>query len=969
MRRPLQRILLLTFAAATILSPRTLPAVAQSPQVQATKPHPEVQALLDKGKQAADAEKWDESMGWNSKALEQSRSLKDVAGEAAAFIGISRTYSGTGEYQKSIAALQQSLPLFRKTGDKKREANALFLIGNSYYSIFTGSLGQPTKALGFYLEALSQFRTVGDDKYEAISLSCIGDAYSDTGHHKKALEVYQQALLKYKSAGHKKYEANTLDAIGRVYDSIGQYQKALEFYQAALLMYESAGDRKGEANILAGVGSTYFNTGQLSKALDFFQRANFLYRTTGNKDGEASTLANIAIVYSETGERQKALGSLLGALPMFRELGNKPGEATTLGAIGGIYFASGNNPMALDYYQRALQMYRTAGIRHAEADALANIGATHYFMNQTRAALSNYQQSLQIQEAIGDKAGQANTLSYMAVVQEGLGHSAQAGKHLSIAIRLLDSMRDSLGGLSEAKQAIHASSLHTYHQYIALLLKQGKTPLAFEITQRTKARAILDLLYVGKVQATTRLNEEERARHQELRRIVNQINQRIIGETVKNAVGSKEGVRALKQQLANAEINLQTYSDRLYARHPELARMRAATTVTHEDLLRILPPDSAVLDYVSMLYDTGQHKSERNVLFVVTNRDGNPTVNAFTIPVTRSVLAEHADDLRTACGNANSSYQSKASDLYKVLIGPAAKQIAGKKRLIICPDGPLWDVPFQALIDKDGKFLFEKYEITYAYSATGAQAALDAGARRRKTPAPGILMAMANPDFGDEKRFGGAPVAAEVPTDNRAIETLSRDAAIPRGGKVSALPGTQREADALQLDFPQAAIYTGKEAQESTVKREAGKYRYLHFATHGFFNDTAPLMSSIVLAQPQDDKEDGFLTAREIFDMDLKADMVVLSACNTARGEKRSGEGVIGLTWALFAAGAPTQVVSQWSVDDASTASLMERFYAGIKRGEAKGSALRTSALSLMKDGQHRHPFYWAPFILMGDWR
>jgi CHAT domain-containing protein len=143
-------------------------------------------------------------------------------------------------------------------------------------------------------------------------------------------------------------------------------------------------------------------------------------------------------------------------------------------------------------------------------------------------------------------------------------------------------------------------------------------------------------------------------------------------------------------------------------------------------------------------------------------------------------------------------------------------------------------------------------------------------------------------------------------------------------------------------------------------------------ASHAFFNDAAPLLSSVVLASPPaGSNEDGFLTAREIFDMDLSAaEMVVLSACNTARGQKRSGEGIIGLTWALFVAGAPTQVLSQWAVDDASTATLMGRFYQNLAWGRAaKGQALRQAALSLLQNKRHRHPYYWAPFVLMGDWR
>src|SRR5262249_22072546 len=137
---------------------------------------------------------------------------------------------------------------------------------------------------------------------------------------------------------------------------------------------------------------------------------------------------------------------------------------------------------------------------------------------------------------------------------------------------------------------------------------------------------------------------------------------------------------------------------------------------------------------------------------------------------------------------------------------------------------------------------------------------------------------------------------------------LSRDLYLPRGGGLKPLPGTQKEGEALKQLVPDASLYTGREAQESRVKQIAGKFRFLHLSTHGFCNDAAPLLSCIALAQPPPDSaEDGFLTAREIFDLNLAAEMVVLSACNSARGELRSGEGVIGLTWALFAAGAPTQ--------------------------------------------------------------
>ena len=202
---------------------------------------------------------------------------------------------------------------------------------------------------------------------------------------------------------------------------------------------------------------------------------------------------------------------------------------------------------------------------------------------------------------------------------------------------------------------------------------------------------------------------------------------------------------------------------------------------------------------------------------------------------------------------------------------------------------------------------------------------------------------------------------------SRAIDSLARDYA--ETGAIKALPGTQREADALAKLFPGALLLTGDKAQESSVRASMADYRYLHFATHGFVNDASPMLSNVILAMPpKDAKEDGFLTAREIFETQLKADLTVLSACNTGRGEVRSGEGIVGLTWALFVAGCPSQIVSQWAVDDAGTAELMVALYERLAQGKSKGAALREAALALRGTKDRSHPYYWAPFVLLGDW-
>lgn len=183
------------------------------------------------------------------------------------------------------------------------------------------------------------------------------------------------------------------------------------------------------------------------------------------------------------------------------------------------------------------------------------------------------------------------------------------------------------------------------------------------------------------------------------------------------------------------------------------------------------------------------------------------------------------------------------------------------------------------------------------------------------------------------------------------------------------LPAAEAEVRAVGALFPGSAqLYTGAEATEARAKATMEQVRYIHFATHGLASETAPMYSAIALARSG--AEDGMLYARELLDMKLSADLVVLSACETGLGQEVRGEGILGLTWALFVAGAPSSVVSQWSVADASTSRLMVTFYEGLRSARvSKAEALRQAQLRLMRNGRHGHPLYWAPFVLVGEWR
>jgi CHAT domain-containing protein len=295
------------------------------------------------------------------------------------------------------------------------------------------------------------------------------------------------------------------------------------------------------------------------------------------------------------------------------------------------------------------------------------------------------------------------------------------------------------------------------------------------------------------------------------------------------------------------------------------------------------------------------------------------------------------------------NYQDAARQLYDLLLKPAEEQLRGRKTLCIVPDRMLWELPFQALQPRTGVHLIEDYTLFYAPSLSVLREVT-----KQRTPATRplkTLLALGNPQLSGE-----------------ASETLR---GVDSETGFGPLPETEKEVKTLARLYGAANshVIIGSEAREGVVKTEAPKYQVIHFATHGVLDDRNPMFSYLTLAQAAGDpNEDGLLEAREIINMDLHAKLAVLSACQTARGWVGAGEGMIGMSWALFVAGVPTTVTSQWKVDSASTTNLMIDFHRRLTMRHAnKAEALRQAELGLLRSERYRHPFYWAGFVMVGD--
>ncbi len=305
----------------------------------------------------------------------------------------------------------------------------------------------------------------------------------------------------------------------------------------------------------------------------------------------------------------------------------------------------------------------------------------------------------------------------------------------------------------------------------------------------------------------------------------------------------------------------------------------------------------------------------------------------------------------TQLATRNGAYRSAARRLNDLLLKPAVEVAGDATVFSVIPDSELWRIPFETLVDGQGRFAIETRAFHYAPSAA---VLLDEHSRR-----PPNLPVVAGHAF-----LGFA---------NPRLETQQMDHAA-RGATFPPIPEAEDEVRAIgRLFKPEdRAVYIGAEALESRSKAEAPGYSIIHFATHGVIDDANPMYSYLLLARREGDREDGALEAREMMKMNLAADLVVLSACDSARGGVHAGEGLLGMTWALFAAGSPSVVASEWRVGSTTTATLMESFYRrwlharAAGQPYAKAEALRDARLEILQDPHYHHPYYWSPFVLIG---
>ncbi len=827
-------------------------------------------------------------------------------------LGSSKQGLSENSIREGIEIFNRLRDLWRETGETALEANTLINIAQYEYQ-----LGQPGELVRAHCDQARSLATqAGDRVVEARALADKARSLSEAGYTQAAIDAKQEVLDMYAALGDPRDRHVILGNLAVNYMQLGDFARAAELQQAVLRYWQERGELQGELHVMAQLGQSLDLLGRRGEALEFTRSAVELARREKMTTGEAYALTQLGHVYVHLGQLPKAVETYEQALAIWKKLGNRWRQGTTRTRLGAAYAGLGQTQRARDLIVRGLLELR----------------------------------------AVGDRGGELRALYELAQVERALGNLEEARQHVDEGIEIQETTRSELIR-DDWRSSYLATLRQTYELAVDLRMAAfriqphaGLDAEALSVSERARARTLVELLTSAGIDLesgaapeliTKRRNPEaalQKQAEQQLRLLTGEHRAEQLTEAQAESERLTQQLRELQGQIRASASN---------------ASLRATQTLTGAEIgPRLLDEDTTLLEYW-----LGE---EHSYVWVVTSS----SLAAYELPKRDQVekVARRAYAQLKSPGGAVDATKS----LSRMLLWPVAGQVKGK-HLVIVADGVLQYIPFGALPLSDGTPVVSRFAVAYQPSAS-TLAVIRNEQKTRQSP-PNRVAVLADPVYGKrDPRTSGIRIAM------RPSGELTRSVKESGLLELNRLPGTQTEAAILrQLTGGEGFLEAvGFDANRETVfNSDLDSYRILHFATHGLLNSVHPELSGLVLSlvDREGRPQDGFLQAHEIYQLKLRADLAVLSACQTALGKEIRGKGLIGLTRAFMAAGVPRVVASLWSVPDAATAELIRRFYRGIlKDGLPAAAALRQAQAALRKEKRWSAPYFWAGFILQGDW-
>ena len=873
---------------------------------------------------------------------------------------IGRTLNGLGSinlhldnYAVSLAYYKQAVAVREPLNRPVDLGTSVVYMGNVYYR-----MGDLDQAHAHYLRGLD---ILGPDAPERILQEARGsltNVYADLGEYERALALYRQELEVAEARDDLEMATDMRSRMAEVLIDLGRYDEALK----ELTLVEEI--HKGEENVyelsrtVNAMSVVYLNQGDATRALQLSRRAETLAKESQNEMVRAHALLNTAKIYVQMGLFDKAMESYEELMVVWKDMESDGGVRDVLLAKANLLWEKRDLDGALDYYTQALSMDEALGNRTNLPMDYHNLGNVLTEIGRTEEGLRAYEKGISLAQELGERETVWRGYLGIADTHERAREFEKAREYNQKAIEAMETLR-SRRLSEETNAAVLGGRSFVYEAQVHILGKlynqnpdPGVAAEAFMVAEAGKARALLDILAEADIDLDVGMDADLLARRDRLDLMMSSAQYQL-----RQSDTPSDSVRVLKQRIRGLQQERGALLTRLRLENPRFAAMDVEKPKTLKDIQSSLleNKDDLVLEY--SLGDSASY------LWAITWKG----VEFHRLPP-KTVLESQVQKLRSGLLNPTATGDevliSAAVSLYQDLLSPVASLIQNNHIVYIIPDGALHFLPFDVLLTRAPKteiptdaasrnqffgklsYVFMNTQVRYGPSAT-TLAILKENRVGHEVPEVKEFLGLGAPTFYKDGDTG----------------TGSRD--------LAPLPHTLNEVETIGAFFDgnQKTVLVADAAREKTLEEPGflAGYRILHFATHGLIDERRPEQSSLALAYPRDPTEDGFLRASEIYGLRLNADLVVLSACETGLGQMVRGEGVMGLPRAFFFSGAGSVVVSLWSVSDESTSELMTGFYKGMTQGNhAAVVALAQAKSQLRKSANFAHPFYWAPFVMMG---
>lgn len=905
------------------------------------------------------------------------RKTKDLLEQARLFNDLSYLHFIVGNSNEAERNARAALKLARTIHNRALEAQALNNLGEALYS-----LNDHTQAEEHEQQALAIWRELNDPRGQAITSMSLGYNYKNDGQPEKAFRSFAEALSLARQSKDLGAQCQALTAVANINRKTGNNQAALDSYEAAKAIAERIGDQTALAMIIGGIGSIYFEMGEQRQALQHIEDATRLFERNGKLWGLAEGNLQLGRFHHAEGNDKQAIDYLLAALASFRSLRKPSLVAATLRELGLVYDSLKDTNKALECYKSALRLTPANGNQHETAYLLSYIGRIYEELKDPTRALQYYRDALLLSERSSDPVAGAMIHNNLAHLYRNAGNLDGARREVEAAVALIESQRTNVLSY-ELRTSYFATVRSTYEFYIDILMQMHKQSpssgfdrSAFAVSEKARARSFLELLSEARAKGRDGVDPALIEKERELSETINTKAQRQVELLM--AKRSQESDQICKE-LDDLVAELAQTRDKIRQANPRAASLNVPELLTLDDVQRrLLDNDTVLLEYV--LGD------ERSYVWVATRSSllsyelaprkeiETSAIKLHELIASRQMIyGEPVSAREERQAKADAQIPSQTDLLSRLILGPLAGKIE-KKRLLVVADGALQYVPFQMLTAPETRdYMVKKYEIVNLPSAS-TLALLQSAAANRK-PAVRSVAVLADPVFEvDDPRVASNIKNIKRPRSND-VHLAVRDAGVsPDGVQIPRLIASGAEADGIIAAAPWYTAFkaVGFDAnREIVLGSQLANYRIIHFATHGLINSERPELSGIVLSlfDSEGQPQNGFLRLHDIYSLHLPADLVVLSACSTGLGKDVRGEGLIGLTRGFMYAGASGVIASLWKVDDDATAELMKHFYEALfQKGMAPAAALRYAQLTLAQNKRWESPYYWAGFVIQGQY-